>query len=59
VDNFEGLSRHQGAKFFMVSDDNFNALQKTLLVYFELAGMGNPATEGNPPDFELRQQKPG
>jgi hypothetical protein len=43
----------------MVSDDNFNALQKTLLVYFELAGMGNPATEGNPPDFELRQQKPG
>ena len=53
VDNFEGLSRHQDLKFFMVSDDNFNALQKTLLVYFELTDTGNP------PEFELRQQIPG
>ncbi len=59
VDNFEGLSRHQGVKFFMVSDDNFNALQKTLLVYFELAGTDGPGTEGNPPEFELGQQNPG
>jgi hypothetical protein len=59
VDNFEGLSRHQDLKFFMVSDDNFNALQKTLLVYFELAGTGDPGSESNPPEFELRQQNPG
>gem|GEM_PF-162476 len=58
VDNFEGLSRHRGLKFFMVSDDNFNALQKTLLVYFELAGTGDPGSECNPPEFELRQQNP-
>jgi hypothetical protein len=36
VDNFEGLARHQGQRFFMVSDDNGNVLQRTLLVYFEL-----------------------
>jgi hypothetical protein len=59
VDNFEGLSRHQGLKFFMVSDDNFNALQKSLLVYFELAGTGDPENRGNPLEFELRQQIPG
>ncbi len=59
VDNFEGLSHHQDLKFFMVSDDNFNDLQKTLLVYFELAGSDNPGVRGNPPEFELRQQNPG
>jgi hypothetical protein len=59
VDNFEGLSHHQNLKFFMVSDDNFNALQKTLLVYFELAGTDDPGVQGNPPEFELRQQNPG
>ncbi len=59
VDNFEGLSHHQGQKFFMVSDDNFKALQKTLLVYFELTGAGDPGVRGNPPEFELRQQNPG
>lgn len=56
VDNFEGLSRHRGLDFFMVSDDNFKALQKTLLVYFSLAGAGDPATRGNVPEFELRQK---
>ncbi len=59
VDNFEGLSHHQGLTFFMVSDDNFKALQKTLLVYFELTGAGNTGVRGNPPEFELRQQNPG
>ena len=59
MDNFEGLSRHRDLKFFMVSDDNFNALQKTLLVYFELTGTGDPGSESNPPEFELRQQNPG
>lgn len=36
LDNFEGLTRHRGARFFMVSDDNCSILQTTLLVYFEL-----------------------
>ncbi|HYQ90730.1 MAG TPA: esterase-like activity of phytase family protein, partial [Candidatus Competibacteraceae bacterium] len=36
LDNFEGLTRHRGRRFFMVSDDNTNPLQSTLLVYFEL-----------------------
>ncbi len=36
IDNFEGLARHRDKRFFMVSDDNENPLQKTLLVYFEL-----------------------
>jgi hypothetical protein len=33
---FEGLTRHRGQRFFMVSDDNRRTLQSTLLVYFEL-----------------------
>lgn len=36
LDNFEGLTRHQGKRFFMVSDDNKAMLQRTLLFYFEL-----------------------
>lgn len=36
VDNFEGIARHQGDCYFMVSDDNNNVLQKTLLIYFEI-----------------------
>ena len=36
LDNFEGLTRHRGKRFFMVSDDNNNKLQRTLLFYFEL-----------------------
>ena len=36
LDNFEGLTRHRDHRFFMVSDDNTNPLQSTLLVYFEL-----------------------
>jgi hypothetical protein len=36
LDNFEGLTRHHGQRFFMVSDDNSRSLQRTLLVYFEL-----------------------
>ncbi len=56
VDNFEGLAHHQDLKFFMVSDDNFNAWQKTLLVYFEPASTGDPFVVGDSPEFELRQQ---
>ncbi len=36
LDNFEGLTRHKGQRFFMVSDDNNSLLQRTLLFYFEL-----------------------
>jgi hypothetical protein len=35
LDNFEGLTRHRGRRFFMVSDDNDSVWQDTLLVYFE------------------------
>lgn len=37
VDNFEGLARHRGRRFFLVSDDNQNSLQATLLLYIEMA----------------------
>jgi hypothetical protein len=36
LDNFEGLTRHRGERFFMVSDDNNSPLQRSLLFYFEL-----------------------
>jgi hypothetical protein len=36
LDNFESVARHKGNRYFMVSDDNENSFQKTLLVYFEL-----------------------
>jgi hypothetical protein len=36
IDNFEGLARHHGNRFFMVSDDNDVFVQRTLLMYFEL-----------------------
>jgi hypothetical protein len=43
VDNFEGLTHHQGQFFFMVSDDNNNRIaQKTLLNYFEIIAPPHP-----------------
>ncbi|WP_457748533.1 esterase-like activity of phytase family protein [Sulfurimonas sp.] len=36
LDNFEGLTRVEGNKYLMVSDDNENIFQKTLLVLFEI-----------------------
>ncbi|MFO1420229.1 MAG: esterase-like activity of phytase family protein [Candidatus Competibacteraceae bacterium] len=36
LDNFEGLTRFRDRRFFMVSDDNCNSWQSTLLVQFEL-----------------------
>ena len=36
VDNFEGLTRISGDRYLMVSDDNDNFFQKTLLIYFEV-----------------------
>jgi len=36
VDNFEGLTRVGRNRYLMVSDDNNNFFQKTLLIYFEV-----------------------
>ncbi|MCB1877760.1 MAG: esterase-like activity of phytase family protein [Chromatiales bacterium] len=36
MDNFEGLAHHRGSRWFMVSDDNQRATQRSLLVYFEI-----------------------
>ncbi len=36
IDNFESVARHKGNRYFMVSDDNENSFQKTMLVYFEI-----------------------
>ena len=41
IDNFEGLARHRGNRFFVISDDNANPLQDTLLLYLELDGLGS------------------
>ena len=36
VDNFEGLTRVAPHRYLMISDDNNNPLQRTLLIYFEI-----------------------
>ena len=36
IDNFEGLARHRGKRFFIVSDDNDLFIQRSLLMYFEV-----------------------
>jgi len=36
IDNFEGLTHLGGNRYLMVSDDNKNPLQQTLLVMFEI-----------------------
>lgn len=36
TDNFEGLAWHRDNRFFIVSDDNRQPLQRTLLLYFEV-----------------------
>jgi len=36
IDNFEGLARVGENRFVMVSDDNDNFFQRTLLIYFEV-----------------------
>jgi len=35
IDNFEGIARHRGNRYFLVSDDNNSAMQSTLVVYLE------------------------
>lgn len=36
IDNFEGLARHRGNRFFLVSDNNDLFVQRTLLLYIEV-----------------------
>jgi hypothetical protein len=36
VDNFEGLTHYQGNQYLMVSDDNENPMQNTVLVLFKI-----------------------
>ena len=36
-ENFEGIARHEGVRFFMVSDDNNHPLNKTLLLYLSIS----------------------
>jgi hypothetical protein len=35
-DNFEGIAHHVDNRYFIVSDDNQSAIQRTLLMYFEI-----------------------
>lgn len=42
LDNFEGLTRYRGNRFFMVSDDNGFVLQQTLLSQFALPKLDIP-----------------
>jgi hypothetical protein len=39
-ENFEGISWHKKNRFFMISDDNDNPFQRTLLIYFEIPKLG-------------------
>ena len=52
VDNLEGISARQDAKgetlIYLISDDNFNRLQKTLLLMFALKPDGGPPVDGRP-----------
>lgn len=43
LDNFEGLARHEGERYFLVSDDNRHPLELTLLLYVEVMGAAGPA----------------
>ncbi len=46
LDNFEGLARHRGNRYFMVSDNNRFWLQRTLLSYFEVLPPETATAEG-------------
>ena len=40
-ENFEGITWHKDKRFFMISDDNDNLLQRTILIYFEIPSLNN------------------
>lgn len=42
IDNFEGIAYQDHERFFLVSDDNKSALQRTLLIYCEIVRAGVP-----------------
>jgi hypothetical protein len=44
-ENFEGISWHKKNHFFMISDDNNNPFQRTLLIYFEIPELGKTKNE--------------
>lgn len=46
-DNFEGISWHKDKRFFMISDDNDNVLQRNLLVYFEIPNLNDTTLNTN------------
>ena len=56
VDNFEGLARIGDNRFVMVSDNNENAFQRTLLVVFELQTLDSARDPAYMPKFEPVQQ---
>lgn len=39
LDNFEGLAHYKNDRYFMVSDDNKNTFQSTILTLFQMNGM--------------------
>ncbi len=36
IDNFEAVARHEGNRYFLVSDDNRSSIQRTVLIYVEI-----------------------
>ncbi len=54
IDNFEGLARHRERRFFLVSDDNENAFQATILIYVEIVDA--VATDYRPAEPGTRQE---
>ncbi|MEM7027534.1 MAG: esterase-like activity of phytase family protein [Pseudomonadota bacterium] len=40
-DNFEGIAWHKGNYFFMISDDNDNVIQRSLLIYFAINNLND------------------
>ena len=38
-ENFEGITWHKENRFFMISDDNNNLFQRTILMYFEIMNL--------------------
>ena len=55
VDNFESVARHEGNRYFMITDDNAHALQHSLLLYFEIMDAHAPAEIPQPPLSKHRQ----
>lgn len=57
MDNFESVARHQGNRYFMISDDNAHPLQHSLLVYFEILDRNAPAAPAEIPQSPLSKHR--